>query len=74
MRNNTITANIVHLATKLAHEATVNHFMDSHNHLYTYEDEGDLFYEEDGILIYQEEVQPIFDKWYSYYFNLLNLF
>jgi hypothetical protein len=70
MRDKTITVNTVHLATKLAHEATVNHFMDSN----IYEDEGDLFYEEDGILIYQEEVQPIFNKWYDYYFNLLNLF
>lgn len=43
----TITANIVHLATKLAHEATVNHFMDSN----IYEDEGDLYLTNGTVII-----------------------
>lgn len=52
------------LASELAHNSTVDELKD----LYS---EDELYKDDNGCKIYKDEVQDIFNRWYTYYLDII---
>lgn len=59
-----IKINLLEVASELAHHATMDELRDLYN-------EDEMVIEVDGTEVYLDDVQDVFNRWYDFYYNII---